>query len=74
MRIDDYTQMQLGAKIDNGEIKTCPHCGRAGLAEEVYGKMFFTHLQTCGFNEQGQPELRWDMCPQQPIALKTTSK
>ncbi len=65
MRIDDYTQLPLGTKIDNGEIKTCPHCGKAGLAEQASGKMFFTHLQACGFNERGLPEMKWDWCPKQ---------
>lgn len=64
MRVNDYTELEVGAKIDNGEIQTCPHCGKNGLAEEVNGKMFFTHFQAVGFDDVGLPEMKWEWCPQ----------
>jgi hypothetical protein len=69
MRVNDYTLLEVGAKIDNGEIQLCPHCGKKGLAEEVNGMMFFTHFQAVGFNDSGLPEMKWEWCPQ-----PTTSK
>ena len=63
MRVVDYSNLPLGTLIDNGEIKTCFYCGKAGLAEEVSGKTFYTHYQSVGFNERGLPEFRWIMCP-----------
>jgi hypothetical protein len=63
MRITDYTRLPLGTKTDGGEVKTCTHCGKPGLAEEVDGKTYFTHVEAVGFNQQGSPEMRWDYCP-----------
>jgi hypothetical protein len=64
MKVNDYTRLQIGEKIDNGEIQICPHCGKNGLAEQVNGKMFFTHFQAVGFNDSsGQPEMKWEWCP-----------
>jgi hypothetical protein len=64
MKVNDYTLLQIGEKIENGEIQACPHCGKKGLAEEVNGKMFFTHFQAVGFNASGLPEMKWEWCPQ----------
>jgi hypothetical protein len=69
MRIRDYTALPIGTKISKNEIKACPHCGKAGLAEEVYGKTFFTHSQAVGINERGDPEIRWVMCQPQSSLL-----
>lgn len=63
IRVTDYTRMSLGQKRENGEIKTCPHCGKLGLAEEASGKMFYTHLQEWGFSDKGDPVMRWEWCP-----------
>jgi hypothetical protein len=72
MKIDDYTRLPIGTKIDNGEIQTCPHCGKLGLLEEVDGKKWFTHSQARGFNSKGSPQISWDMCPKLDIILRTT--
>jgi hypothetical protein len=63
MRVTDYTAMSLGTKIENGEIKKCPHCGNNGLAEEANGKTFYTHSQTVGWSESNQPVIDWKWCP-----------
>ena len=63
MRIEDYTNLPPGTRIDNGVIETCPHCGKLGLAETVTGNTYFTHKQWAGLNEEGNPEMRWEMCP-----------
>lgn len=43
----DYTVMPLGARIDDGEIKVCPECGRRGLAVDDLDvhKTYYTHVQ-----------------------------
>ena len=63
MRVTDYSKLSIGTNVDNGEIMKCPHCGQNGLAENVQGMIFYTHLQACGFNEQGNPDLRFEWCP-----------
>ncbi len=63
MRIDNYTGLPLNTAIDGGIIRTCPHCGKNGLAEIVGSKAFFTHYQAVGWDEQNRPVIRWEMCP-----------
>lgn len=69
MKVNDYTRLQIGETVDNGVIQNCPYCGKNGLAEQVNGKMFFTHFQAVGFNDSGQPEMKWEWCPK-PTAPK----
>lgn len=63
MRITDYKSLSVGTKVDDGEIQKCPHCGQNGLAETVGGKTYYTHYQTFGFSEAGQPVIEWRFCP-----------
>jgi hypothetical protein len=63
MRFKDYTRLPLGTKFESGEIKICTYCSRHGLTEEVEGKTYFTHVEGVQFI-QGNPEVRWDFCPQ----------
>jgi hypothetical protein len=72
MRTEDYTRLPIGTKAGKGDIQTCPHCGRRGIAEKVYERMFFTHAQWFGFSEDGHPEVGWDMCPKEEISLSTS--
>jgi hypothetical protein len=61
----DYTLLAIGTKIDRGEILICPDCGRPGLAEEIYGKTYFTHSQSAGVNNDGDIEMASDECPKE---------
>lgn len=65
MRTQDFTRLPIGTKVGKAEIQKCPHCGKPGLAETVYEKMFYTHSQSVGMNEEGNPVISWEMCPQQ---------
>jgi hypothetical protein len=67
MRHESYTHLPIGMKIDNGEIRKCPHCGKSGLLEVVDGKKWYTHSQIVGFDSRGSPEMSWDMCPKQAV-------
>lgn len=63
MRVTNYSKLPLDTEVDNGKIVKCPHCGQNGLAETVNGTVFYTHYQACGFNKQGNPDLRFEWCP-----------
>jgi hypothetical protein len=39
----DYTQLPIGAVLDNGVIEICPHCKLVGLATENNGVKFYCH-------------------------------
>jgi hypothetical protein len=45
MRGTDYTRMNEGTPVEDGEIKKCPHCGRLGLARMNDGRVVYTHKQ-----------------------------
>ena len=66
MIIRDFTNLKIGKKFFEGElpreIQKCLHCGKNGLAELVSGKMFFTHIQWWGFDQE-IPEIGWEWCP-----------
>jgi len=64
-RTSDFTRLAIGTKTVNGEIQKCPHCAKPGLAETIYGKTFYTHSESVGINERGNPEIRWELCTQQ---------
>lgn len=66
MRIDDYTRLPIGMKVESGEIKACPHCDLHGLAELISGTLFFTHYQAVGFDEKGTPVMKFYWCPKGP--------
>ena len=66
MRTRDYSRLPIRTKVENGEVRVCPHCGRAGLCEEVDGREYFVHSQTAGVNEQGGFVLTWESCPKPP--------
>lgn len=70
--VEDYFRMPLGTKIENGIIEECPHCGKLGLMEEVSGKKWFTHSQSRGYNENGDPVLTWEMCPKTKIIRRAS--
>ena len=72
MKTTDYTKLPIGTKVEDGTIQLCPHCGRHGVAEEVYGKTFFTHSYWRGYDQRDNPQMGWDMCPKQTIALTTS--
>jgi hypothetical protein len=59
----DYSRINLGTQMDGGIVGTCPACLRAGLAETVNGRTFYTHRVAFGFNMEGEPVVEWDMCP-----------
>ena len=61
MLIEDYTAIAIGTKIGNGEIQTCPHCGRRGILEIVNGKNWYLHSQVIDTNAL---RIAPDMCPQ----------
>jgi hypothetical protein len=63
IRVRDYSLLAEGFKIDDGEIKICTHCGKRGLATEVNGKTFYTHMQEWGWDENGKPVINWAFCP-----------
>jgi hypothetical protein len=59
MKVNDYTQLPLGTQLEGGEIRICPQCGKAGLAQDSPGKVSFTHSETCDFDEQSEPVMDW---------------
>jgi hypothetical protein len=61
MRVEDYTGLPVGTKLEKGEIKVCPECGARGLAETSGNKEFFTHSQTTGLDGKGNPVVNWVM-------------
>ena len=73
MKTDDYTCLPVGTRIDNGEIKVCPYCGKNALAEIVNDSTFFTHSQSVGFDENQRTVVRLDWCPN-PMVPSTTSE
>jgi hypothetical protein len=72
VQVEDFTQMAIGTKLDNGTIEECPHCGKLGLMEEASGRKWFTHSQSRGYNEDGNPVLTWEMCPKTKIIGRTS--
>lgn len=44
----DYTVVKLGTEMDGGIVKTCPECGKPGLAIDdlAVGKTYYTHSQS----------------------------
>jgi hypothetical protein len=54
MQTNDYTRLPLGTQLEKGEIRKCPQCGKAGLAQES-----FTHTETYGLDEHGELITRW---------------
>jgi hypothetical protein len=63
MKIDDYTRLPLGTKLEDGEIKICPHCGNNGLEKDVDGKTFYNHHTAAGYDEKGHPVVQFSYCP-----------
>lgn len=63
LRIRDYTRLAIGAKFDDREIVVCDHCGKPALLDDVYGKKWFTHSETIGFDDAGNPIMDWKTCP-----------
>jgi hypothetical protein len=63
MRTRDFTTKQVGTKVTEGEIKTCPYCDKAALLETVDGKDFYLHTETVGFDNNGNSVIDWQMCP-----------
>jgi hypothetical protein len=57
----DYTQLELGTKIDDGVIEVCPQCGKRGLAvyDPAIHKAYYTHSQSLGFAD-GQLDVHWE--------------
>jgi hypothetical protein len=43
--ISDYTALQIGTKVEGGEIRVCPKCQRRGLHVDMDGHSFYTHFQ-----------------------------
>ena len=70
LRIRDYTKLPAGTKFEVFDIETCSECGKTGLVEEVNGKKWFTHAETVGFDDQGNPVMFWKTCP--PLVPKTS--
>ena len=61
MPTENYTVIAIGTRIGNGEIQTCPHCGRLGILEIVNGKNWFIYSQT---TDAATLRLDDDLCPQ----------
>jgi len=63
LRVRDYTRLSPGDKFEGQDIAVCDHCGKPALLEEVEGKKWFTHSETIGFDDAGQPIMEWKTCP-----------
>jgi hypothetical protein len=50
----DYTVLPVGTKIERGEIRVCPICGKNGIAINIGGEVFYTHTYTITENAQGE--------------------
>ena len=59
MKLDDYTTLPVGERVDGGVIAMCPVCGSPGLMQEESNKTFYTHKQWVKFTELGTPEMGW---------------
>lgn len=70
---EDYTQLEVGTKIGDEKIETCPHCTRAGLAHVVNDVTFFIHAQRVKANKDGTYEAVLDDCPK-PTAPEKSQK
>src|SRR5258708_296094 len=64
-RTTDYTRFPIGTKEGDGEIQECPVCHRRALVEKSGKKIFYTHTQTVGVNEQRQAVVTWQQCSQE---------
>jgi hypothetical protein len=63
LRIRDYTRLTIGSKFDGREIVVCDHCKKPALLDDVNGKKWFTHSETIGFDDVGNPIMDWETCP-----------
>jgi hypothetical protein len=67
MRINDYTKLPVGAKIDGAEVMVCKRCGKPGLAKASAEKLYITHCQAVWFDQRGVPVVNWEW-HSQPLA------
>jgi hypothetical protein len=70
-QIEDFSRLPIGVKIGKGRIQMCPYCGKLGLLEETSERRWYTHSVWRGFNDDGNPECGWDMCPKTTTPKKT---
>jgi len=63
LRVRDYTRLPVGTAFDGFEIRACTECRKPGLFEVTDGKEWFTHSETVGFDDRGNPVVEWQMCP-----------
>jgi hypothetical protein len=63
LRVRDYTRLSVGTRFEGRDIVACDHCGKPALLDEVEGKKWFTHSETLGFDNGGNPIMDWKSCP-----------
>jgi hypothetical protein len=63
LRIRDYTRLSVGDKFEKQDMVACDHCKKPALLEETNGKKIFTHSETIGFDDKGDPVMNWTTCP-----------
>jgi hypothetical protein len=62
----DFTQFNLGQKVDGELIVTCPYCYRYAVKRENIGIRFVHSIGTV--ETHGRVELVDDSCPKEPIS------
>jgi hypothetical protein len=63
----DYTGLTIGTKMDRGEIKTCPYCGRIGLVKIVEEMIHVIHSDWALPTGKESLSLGGDECPKDGI-------
>jgi hypothetical protein len=67
MGTTDYTRLPIGTKLEEGEIQTCPHCGKPGYAQTTdKNKMYYIHSestsQTVDADQSWKIEVKRESC------------